>query len=321
MFTIGIFMQFILEVLGAGGAVWGMSEVWKMRGAKAPPGAESNDRLRIPANIVFSLGAVRFFFRYAPDWGMKQALVDPHAWIVDFGKSKAQNTPESLQGAFAFEGVFFVVGVWMQFVLEVMGAGGAWWGMSEVWGMRGYANVDPSGSNDRLRYVSNPVFCIAAIRMLMHYIPVNPATGKKHEAAVGMCGPHDYDLTPGGLASFQLEALCFLVGVWMQFVLEVLGAGGAWWGMSEVWGWRGFNHQDPGGSNDDLRPVSNVVFAIGCIRMIMKYPEETGYHQAMNAPHDWVQEFMNCNTPQNDVDTVRPGVQAGARDQGREVPM
>lgn len=317
MFTIGIFMQFILEVLGAGGAIWGMSEVWGMRGyAHNDPGG-SNDRLRIAANIVFTLGATRMFFRYAPDWGMKQALVNPHQWILDFGKSKRKTTPEPLQGAFAFEGVFFVVGVWMQFVLEVLGAGGAWWGMSEVWGFRGYAHQDPGGSNDQLRYVSNSVFAIAAIRVLMHYLPVDKITGEKHQAAVGLCGPHDYDLTPGGLASFQLEAINFLVGVFMQFVLEVLGAGGAWWGMSEVWGWRGYGTSNPGATNDDLRPVSNVVFAIACIRMIQKYMTHNGYHHAMLAPHDWVQERIGCSASndQGNPDTQRPEVQAGGNRQ------
>merc|ERR1711994_1030974 len=99
----------------------------------------------------------------------------------------------------------------------------------------------------------------------MHYLTPNQAT-------TGMCSPHDYELTPGTLASFQLESLCFLVGVWMQFVLEVLGAGGAWWGMSEVWGWRGYSQKTRGQlTNDRLRYVSNIVFAIACIRMAEKY--------------------------------------------------
>merc|ERR1719150_1790743 len=78
-FVVGVFMQFVLEVAGAGGAWWGMSEVWKWRGAKTNDPSFTNDRIRYVSNTVFSLGMIRMLFRYAPDWGIAQALVDPHA--------------------------------------------------------------------------------------------------------------------------------------------------------------------------------------------------------------------------------------------------
>jgi len=303
-FAVGITLQWILEVAGAGGAIWGMSEVWKMRGFYAQPAQESNDRLRIASNIVFTIGTIRFLFRYAPDWGIKQALVDPHAWIADScGASKKETQPQSLNENCGFEVAFFLVGVFMQWTLEVAGAGGAWWGMSEVWGARGYSHETPVESNDRLRYVSNTVFCIALIRMICHYFPDHPVN-------VAFVDPHNFSLAAGSLQSFQLECCMFLVGLFMQFTLEVAGAGGAWWGMSEVWGMRGYSKLERGmATNDNLRPVSNTVFAIACVRMLEKYMPQNDHHKAMLDPHQWALENLGCLGGGGDdeaVDTRRP---------------
>jgi len=300
MFTVGFVLQWILEVAGAGGAIWGMSEVWKMRGGKTSDPQESNDRLRVASNIVFALGLFRMLFRYAPNWGIKQALVDPHAWIVDFGKSTSSTTPDKLGGSCAFELVFFFVGFFMQWILEVAGAGGAWWGMSEVWGLRGYSLGDRGQeTNDQLRYVSNIVFSIALIRMFQKYLPDHPVN-------VAMNSPHDYALEEGSASSFQVEVVTFIFGCFMQFDLEVLGAGGAWWGMSEVWGWRGYSHSDGQGSNDRLRYVSNIVFAIACIRMAEKYLPHNDHHNAMLNPHDWVMNYVGCyGAGDENLDTER----------------
>lgn len=295
-FTLGIFLQWVLEVAGAGGAWWGMSEVWKMRGAKTSDPQESNDRIRIVSNVVFAVAAIRMIFRYAPNWGIKQALVDPHAWILDFGKSTKTQTPSQLGGTCAFEVIFFIIGLFMQFVLEVLGAGGAWWGMSEVWGMRGYSKLERGQeTNDQLRWVSNIVFAVACIRFVQHYCPNHPVN-------TAMCSPHDYDLASGTMQSFQLECIFFTVGVFMQFVLEVLGAGGAWWGMSEVWGLRGYSQLERGQeTNDQLRYVSNIVFAIACVRMLEKYVPMNDHHLAMLSPQEWLMDRVNLGMEAGDT--------------------
>merc|ERR1719410_2855022 len=81
-------MQFVLEVLGAGGAIWGMSEVWHMRGGTNHRMPQSATDMRWASNCVFCLGFIRFFFRYGPENSFQQALVDPQAWIVDYGQSR-----------------------------------------------------------------------------------------------------------------------------------------------------------------------------------------------------------------------------------------
>jgi len=312
-FTMGVLLQWILEVAGAGGAIWGMSEVWKMRGAKTFDGQITNDRLRIVANIVFALGMIRMVFRYAPNWGIKQALVDPHAWIVDFGRSTRMNTPDAMAGTCAFELFFFIVGFFMAWVLEVLGAGGAWWGMSEVWGLRGYGRdeccQDGQETNDQIRWVSNIVFAIALVRLGQKFLPDYPAN-------VAMHSPHAYALAEGSSSSFQVEVVTFVVGVFMQFVLEVLGAGGAWWGMSEVWGWRGYGRDDccndGADTNDQIRYISNIVFAIACVRMCEKYLPMNDHHLAMLAPHDWVMEYLTCGgSRSDDLDTERQNQEVG----------
>merc|ERR1712241_1217046 len=148
--------------------------------------------------------------------------------------------------------------------------------MSEVWGGRGYIHETPVISNDRVRYVSNIVYAIAFIRVACHYMPQGP-----HMATTALTSPHAYELKSGSAQSFQLEACFFLLGVFMQFVLEVLGAGGAWWGMSEVWGMRGYSKLERGMiTNDKVRPVSNIVFAVACFRMAEKYMPYNAHHMA-----------------------------------------
>jgi len=125
------------------------------------------------------------------------------------------------------------------------------------------------------------------IRMIQKYLPAHPAN-------VAMHSPHDYDLTPGTMNSFQLECLMFVVGVFMQWILEVAGAGGAFWGMSEVWGWRGYSQGDKAQeTNDRLRYVCNIVFGLACIRMLEKYVPENDHHQAMLSPQDWLMGRVN----------------------------
>merc|ERR1719510_525675 len=133
--------------------------------------------MRWAANTVFCLGFIRFFFRYGPANSFQQALVDPHEWLKDGGKKRrAQGNNYSEDGMFALEIPFFILGVFLQWVLEVLGAGGATWGMSEVWHMRGgtVSNGDAHGSNTKLRWVANIVFTIGAFRMMQKYCPEHP---------------------------------------------------------------------------------------------------------------------------------------------------
>jgi len=191
MFIVGVWMQFVLEVLGAGGAIWGMSEVWHMRGDTNSRGHAAATDMRWGANIVFCLGLIRFLFRYGPANSIQQAIVDPQNWIVDYGRGRrAQPKSEqgySDQGMIALEVPVFIVGVFLQWVLEVLGAGGATWGMSEVWHLRGgtVSGKTPHAANTDFRWVANVTFCIGAIRMLQKYCP-------PHDVHKAMLSPQDW---------------------------------------------------------------------------------------------------------------------------------
>jgi len=180
-FVVGIFLQWTLEVLGAGGAVWGMSEVWHIRGGtnKDPDG--TNDALRIPANIVFVLGFIRMFFRYSPPSPLKNAVVDPQAWI----KNRAEGKDVSMGMMYLFETCGFLLGFFLQWDLEVLGAGGACWGMSEVWKLRAAKTSDPAGTNHDWRWVANVVFTIGVFRMAQKYLP-------DHAVHTAMLSPQDW---------------------------------------------------------------------------------------------------------------------------------
>lgn len=192
-FVIGVFLQWTLEVLGAGGAVWGMSEVWHMRGStNANPGiGGTDDDITIPANIVFSLGFLRLLCRYAPPSALCQAIVDPQDWCKDWGSSATPKGPTAgreVSGMFLAEFLFFLLGVFLQWDLEVLGAGGACWGMSEVWHLRGGTTKSergPNVTNDDYRWVANTVFTIAIFRMLQKYCP-------PHGINKAMTGPQDW---------------------------------------------------------------------------------------------------------------------------------
>jgi len=199
---------------------------------------------------------------------------------------------------FALEVFFFVVGVFMQFVLEVLGAGGAIWGMSEVWHMRGGTNprdalaVNAWPAATDMRWAANTVFCLGFIRFFFRYGPAN-------SFQQALVDPHEW-LKDGGKkrraqgagysddGMFALEIPFFILGVFLQWVLEVLGAGGATWGMSEVWHLRGDTSYDAAKCNNDFRWVANVVFSMGIIRMLQKYCPDHGVHKAMLGPQDWL---------------------------------
>jgi len=191
-FLVGLFLQWTLEVLGAGGAVWGMSEVWHLRGGTNPSPESSNDDLTNPANVVFALGFLRMLCRFAPPSALCQAIVDPQAWCKDWGASvrppAAQGTPREVSGMFLAEFLFFLLGVFLQWDLEVLGAGGACWGMSEVWHLRGgttRSDRGPDLTNDDYRWVANTVFTIAIFRMLQKYCP-------DHGIHKAMLSPQDW---------------------------------------------------------------------------------------------------------------------------------
>jgi len=177
-FVVGVFLQWTLEVLGAGGAIWGMSEVWHLRGDTNDEPYQSNDDLRIPANIVFVLGFIRLFFRYSQNSPLKAAIVDPQDWLKSTFKSQ-----DSLTMMAEFLG--FVLGFFLQFVLEVLGAGGASWGMSEVWKLRGGRTEDPYQTNHDFRWVANTIFTIGIFRMAQKYCP-------DHGVHKAMNAPHDW---------------------------------------------------------------------------------------------------------------------------------
>jgi len=192
-FVVGVFMQFVLEVLGAGGAIWGMSEVWHMRGGTNNRMPQSATDMRWCSNVVFCLGFIRFFFRYGPENAFQQALVDPQAWLVDYGAERRGNGKGgdmSPDGKFALEIPFFILGVFLQWVLEVLGAGGATWGMSEVWHLRGDTSYDAVKCNNDFRWVANVTFCVGIIRMLQKYCP-------SHGIHDAMLGPQDWLKTLG----------------------------------------------------------------------------------------------------------------------------
>jgi len=177
-FIVGVFLQWTLEVLGAGGAIWGMSEVWHMRGDTNADPTGSNDDLRIPANIVFVLGFIRMFFRYSQNTPLKSAVVDPQVWL---GSQFANQDSITMIGEF----IGFVLGFFLQWVLEVLGAGGACWGMSEVWKLRGPRTDDSWQTNHDFRWVANTVFTIGIFRMAQKYCPA-------HGVHVAANAPHEW---------------------------------------------------------------------------------------------------------------------------------
>lgn len=186
-FVIGVFLQWTLEVLGAGGAIWGMSEVWHLRGDTNANPYQSNDDLRIPANIVFVLGFIRLFFRYSSNTPLKSAIVDPQNWLKSSFK-----TQDSITMIAEFIG--FILGFFLQFVLEVLGAGGASWGMSEVWKLRGPRTDDAWQTNHDFRWVANVIFTIGLFRMAQKYCP-------DHGVHVAMNGPDAW------IKSLQVEVV------------------------------------------------------------------------------------------------------------------
>merc|ERR1712157_358216 len=84
-------------------------------------------------------GFIRMFFRYSQDNDLKTAIVDPHAWL----KNRGTSNPDGLTIFAKFIG--FLLGFFLQWVLEVLGAGGATWGMSEVWKLRGERTTTSDG--------------------------------------------------------------------------------------------------------------------------------------------------------------------------------
>jgi len=179
-FLVGVFLQWTLEVLGAGGAIWGMSEVWHLRGDTTTDPIGTNDELRIPANIVFCLGFVRMFFRYSSDSALKNSIVDPQVWVHNRGAAS-----DGASGMVALEIIGFCMGFFLQWVLEVLGAGGASWGMSEVWNLRNVAGDRPGETNHTFRWVANVIFTIAIFRMAQKYCP-------PHAVHMAMLSPQDW---------------------------------------------------------------------------------------------------------------------------------
>jgi len=186
--------------------------------------------------------------------------------------------------------LFFIVGVFLQWTLEVLGAGGAIWGMSEVWHLRGGTNDDPKGSNDDLRIPANIVFVMGFIRMFFRYSQASPLKNAVVDPQVWVKNLPGRNSGMGAMMLF--ETLAFVYGFFLQWVLEVLGAGGACWGMSEVWNLRADNTADPWQTNHDFRWVANVVFCMGLFRMCQKYCPDHPMHTAMNAPQDWLKELI-----------------------------
>jgi len=249
-FVVGVFMQFVLEVLGAGGAIWGMSEVWHMRGGTNNRMPQSATDMRWCSNVVFCLGFIRFFFRYGPENAFQQALVDPQAWLVDYGAERRGN-----------------------------GKGGVWETGLGCLGCLGHV-----------------VGCLYPQR-IEEYDPTKTT-----------------DMSPDG--KFALEIPFFILGVFLQWVLEVLGAGGATWGMSEVWHLRGDTSYDAVKCNNDFRWVANVTFCVGIIRMLQKYCPSHGIHDAMLGPQDWL-KTLGAPPADNSHNAVqmsqRGNVQSGGR--------
>jgi len=175
-FIVGVFLQWTLEVLGAGGAVWGMGEVWHLRGDTTDSPYQTNDDLRIPANIVFVMGFIRMFFRYSQETGLKSAVVSPDAWLKKPSVSSDAGTKVA-------EFFGFLFGFFLQWMLEVVGAGGATWGMSEVWMLRGARTEDPQKTQREFRWVANVTFVVGLFRMAQKYCP-------DHAVHVAMNAPH-----------------------------------------------------------------------------------------------------------------------------------
>jgi hypothetical protein len=121
---------------------------------------------------------VRMLFRYGPANGLQDAIVDPQTWVKKKLGMDGLKADPAVGGMAALEFVGFIMGIFLQWVLEVLGAGGASWGMSEVWNLRADNTSDPAVTNHNYRWVANVIFVMGIFRMAQKYCPAHDV----HEA-------------------------------------------------------------------------------------------------------------------------------------------
>lgn len=225
-----LFYSLILEVFGGVGAVWGCAEAWNLRDSN------NGNEWRLVSIIVGTLCLWRW---------VVVCLMPIFGWCWKKRNMKA------------YEYVY-------KFLLEVLGGVGAIWGSSEICGLR---TAYPPDCQDTSLYLggageswspgfedckdSNKLWRIFCVFFLCYFFL--------------WWGRFDFAVTRGMTEAKMKEYILyrFLDG-FSSFILEVLGACGALWGLAEVLRIRGGWSDEYFGQPDfDVwRIVSAIIFPI-----------------------------------------------------------
>jgi len=179
----------VLEVFGGGGAIWGFSEVVTLRNPETV-------HFWRPCAAVF--GAV-FFTRYCLQF---KDLMDEY---------KGQGSPSKASWSRLFQ-IFSA-----KIVLEVFGAGGAIWGISEALTLR---------THETQEFWRNKAIIVAIIFTIRYFFQMKDYTAEIYREFMGVSIEKP---KPKGMQWVRLLQIFSA-----KLVLEVFGGGGAIWGFSEV---------------------------------------------------------------------------------------
>jgi hypothetical protein len=198
---IGVYCQlvgakFLLEVIGASGAIWGASEVFLLRDATIREGQmySTNDIVRLIALMVGLIFAVRFW------WSAKHYFQHDRDYLPI--KTHHRRTHH-----LAFLQIFG-----SKFVLEVCGGLGATWGVSEALTLRHPPNATQwriAAGSVGLMFLIRWFFQINAYCLYLPGLWSNPS-------------------------SIQMKMVRWYNAFIAKLILEVAGAVGAVWGFSEI---------------------------------------------------------------------------------------
>lgn len=194
---VGVFLiKFLLEVCGAGGAVWGFSEIMTWRYDEA-----SNDVFRTLALATFAVFVVRFY------WHAKHWLEHEH----DFPYVKIHHRRQHW--------IFFVQVFSAKLLLQVCGAAGAIWGASDAVGWR------VADNQEKWRTASKVTAVLFAVRFVVEIL-----------SYCLLCQRCTETNSNNQTMSIRLVMILLEWNqvIAVKFILEVCGAVGAVWGFAEA---------------------------------------------------------------------------------------
>lgn len=276
----GIPVKFALEVAGAAGAVWGASEVYHVR---------NEDNSAAWQYVAVTIGALALI-RQAPlvyytarnnppskpFWsGFFKAYAQPYTTLrtqfVPVSGESESFLPDAWSKAGAVAGA--TIGIPVKFALEVLGAAGAVWGASEVYGCR---NEDNSAA---WQYVAVTIGTLALIRQvpLAYFTARNNQSSNTFLSGFFRAYAQPYSTLHNQFCPVSGESESYLPEAWSKigaiagahigipviFSLEVLGAAGAVWGSSEVCGLR---------NEDNSAAWRSVAACVGAIAFFRQIP-------------------------------------------------